>query len=87
MTAAVTCKTCRHNRATWMSRTFNANTWFWECSLDYRAPEYDPVTGGTTKGRYESCNVVRVKEKICGKDGKAWEPYYKRDLLTYLRRI
>jgi hypothetical protein len=45
------------------------------------------VTGGNTKGRYESCGVVRVKEKICGKEGKAWAPYYKRDILTYLKRV
>jgi len=87
MTDAVTCKTCRHNRANWMERTFNVSTWSWQCSLDYNPPEYDPVTGATRPGRHESCNVVRVKEKICGKDGKAWEPCYKRDLFAYLKRI
>jgi hypothetical protein len=87
MSDKVTCRTCKHNRASWLQRTFNLSPMFWDCSLDYRAPEYDPVTGGSTKGYYESCSVVRVKDKICGKDAKAWAPYYKRDILTYLKRI
>lgn len=87
MTDNVTCKTCKHNRASWMERTFNTNTWSWSCNLAYEPPEYDPVTGQTRKGRYDSCSVVRVKEAVCGKNGKAWEPYYKRDLFTYLKRI
>jgi hypothetical protein len=87
MTDQVTCRTCKHNRANWLDRTFNVNAWAWECNLDYKEPEYNPVNGKTTKGRFESCGVVRVKEKICGKAAKAWEPYYKRDILTYLKRI
>lgn len=87
MSERVTCRTCKHNRASWFQRTFNTSSWDWTCSLDFHEPQYDPVTGKTKKGYYEGCGVVRVKEKICGKDAKAWEPYYKQDLLTYLKRV
>jgi hypothetical protein len=85
MNKELTCKTCRHNRASWLERTFNVNTWAWECNKGYKEPEYNPVTGKTTPGRHESCGVVRVMSKVCGPEATAWQPYYRKDLFKYIK--
>lgn len=83
----VTCQDCVHNRASWLSRKLNANTWAWECQLDYNEPTYDFVTGKTKKAYYGSCHGARYDSKVCGKDGKSWQPRSKKNMFIYLKRI
>ena len=83
----VTCKDCVNNTASWFERKFNVNTWFWQCKLTWKEPEYNRVDGTTSKGRYEGCNVTRVKEDVCGKNGKGWQPRSKSNFFVYLKRI
>lgn len=83
----VTCRDCVNNTATWMERRFNINVWSWRCRLTWNKPEYNPVDGSTGPGHYDSCNVARVREKVCGKAGTAWQPRGKNNFLVYLKRI
>lgn len=83
----VTCRDCVHNTANWLDRLLNTNHYFWNCKLTWREPEYNPVNGTTSKGRYEGCNVARVREEVCGKDAKAWQPRGKNNFFVYLKRI
>jgi hypothetical protein len=83
----VTCRDCVNNTATWMERRFNISVWSWQCRLTWNEPEYNPVDGSTSQGRYDSCGVARVKEKVCGKAGTAWQPRGKNNFFVYLKRI
>jgi hypothetical protein len=86
MTTNVTCKTCTHNRASWVSRTFGNGIW-WSCDLKYYEPKYNPVDGKTSTGYYVDCSVARRVDSICGEDGANWKPRNKKDLFIYLKRI
>jgi len=83
----VTCRDCVNNTATWLERRFNFNVWSWRCRLTWTEPEDIPVDGSTSEGRYDSCGVARVNEKVCGKAGTAWQPRDKNNFFVYLKRI
>jgi hypothetical protein len=81
-----TCKSCRHNRASWIARHFVNSVW-WNCDIDYTPPKYNPVDGTTKEGYYTSCGVARGIESICGKDAQRWEPREKKDFFVFLKRV
>ena len=86
MTAQVTCKNCKLNRASWLSRNF-ANSVWWTCSLKKSEPVYNVVDGTTKPAEYASCSSVRWDEDLCGENAKAWIPRSKKDLFLLLTHV
>lgn len=84
----VTCKNCKNNVSSWMTRNFSDSAW-WRCGLEQnrRPMQYNPVDGKTRGGQYESCGIARLTSGACGPDAQHWTPRNKRDLFVFLKRV
>ena len=69
------CMDCKHSKADFINRLLKKSYAF-HCGLPEAWVEgnYDPVTGITTKGYWEFCSVMRIKEDTCGPKAKRWTP-------------
>lgn len=80
-----TCKTCIHNRAGFLERTFNYHPILWECDREIEKGALNPVTGIRRPDRYRTCSDQRIMG--CGYEGKYWSPRNTRKFLfTVLKR-
>jgi len=81
------CKDCRHSYRPWINKILLLN--IYQCRLpgNKHPDEYDPVTGKTTPGDYNSCGVSRLSTSICGPQAMHWVPRDSRQhLFTVLKQ-
>ena len=88
MTEKVLCTTCLHVRRPLINRIMGLDLYLCTLPENKQSDSYDPVTGKTKKGTYNTCGVSRLNSGICGPEGRHWQPRnLKRDLFVYLKRI
>ena len=85
---SVLCTDCRHAYRPLINKLMFIN--LYQCRLpgNKKPDSYDPVTGKTLKGDFNSCGLSRMNSGVCGPEGRHWEPKNtKKHLFLYLKRI
>ena len=78
------CHDCAHSRANFLAR-LTRTSFGYRCSLDWKEPRTDNVTGKVQDGYYAYCASTRFNNEICGSNAKAWTPRTKKDIFTLLK--
>jgi len=92
MNETVTCKSCKHCKFNWKDIFSWGSEYAYVCKKT-QTDEWsitDPVTGRVKVLKNYMCSCSSERSKYsgkCGEDGKLWEPKYKKDLFTYIKRI
>jgi hypothetical protein len=88
---SVRCKDCKHSFRSWLDLPTWGSGYEYRCRQSWIEPktEFDPVQGlQKIKGKFESCQLARMKHnKLCGPEGKRWEPKDSKNFFTYLKRV
>ena len=83
----VICKDCRHSHRSIYNKIMFVH--IYQCRLpeNIMADDYDPVTGRTRQGDYNSCRIARLQSSVCGPEGRRWKPKNSRKhLFTVLKK-
>lgn len=74
----VLCTECKHSFRSWSDIiSLTSKRYSMKCRKAYveETTELDPVTGPKkVPARYEGCGMARVMSKLCGEQGRFWEP-------------
>ena len=87
MNTELLCKDCKHCRQSLLTTLFLSPSMARQCSLDWKEPRVDLVTGKTVPGYFYSCASTRLDPKICGPEALAWEPRTKHGLFKFLKHV
>lgn len=81
------CKDCVHAHRPLLNRLLFIDVYWCRLPENRTEDEYDPVTGKTKLGDYASCRIARLHSKICGPEGRRWEPRNTRKhMFTMLKK-
>lgn len=91
MTEKVLCKDCKNSFRTFGDIiTWGTSKYAYKCKLSHKPEHFEdnPVNGPMkVKESYENCSISRIDPKLCGAEGKNWEPKHKEDLFKFIKHV